>query len=112
LSADADDHLSADADYHAFREAYPPSRRVGGKLAHKAFTQATRGHPERLALMLSALEQHKRSDQWQVAKMIPLMTTWLNQERWVQVLAEPSAFGAGKTAGNVAALQRFAERVR
>ncbi len=38
--------------------------------------------------MIDALAQHKRSEQWQSPKLIPLMTTWLNQERWTQVLPE------------------------
>jgi hypothetical protein len=103
---------SADADYEAFRTAYPASRRVGGKAGKRAFAVAIRGQPPgHIAAMLSALEQHKRSEQWQIPRLIPLMTTWLSQERWTQVLPEPSGFGGNpKTAGNVAALQRFAEK--
>jgi len=79
--------LSADADFEAFRQAYPVSRRVGGKQALKAWKSATKGrNGAHLETMLGALEQHKRSEQWQTAKLIPLMTTWLNQERWTQVL--------------------------
>ena len=80
---------SADADYEAFRQAYPVSRRVGGKLARNAFRSAL--ERTTVGVMLAALEQHKRSEQWQTPKLIPLMTTWLNQERWLQVLPEPKA---------------------
>jgi hypothetical protein len=103
---------SADADYERFRDAYPVSRRVGGKAARRAFSEAMKGKPPgHLDAMIAAVEQHKRSEQWQSPKLIPLMTTWLNGERWVQVLPPPSLFATtGKTAGNLAALQRFVER--
>ncbi len=79
---------SADADFETFRTAYPVSRRVGGKLARNAFRNAT--CTTNLGVMLAALRQHKRSEQWQDPALIPLMTTWLNQERWTQVLPEPA----------------------
>lgn len=77
---------SADADFEVFRLAYPANRRVGGKLARAAFSRAV--HIEPLPVLLRALEQAKGSEQWQTPKLIPLMTTWLNQERWLQVLPE------------------------
>ena len=82
---------SADADFEAFRASYPASRRVGGKAAQRAFQQVfTRQDRSKvLPVMLAALAQHKRSEQWQEPKLIPLMTTWLNQERWLQTLPEP-----------------------
>jgi len=90
---------SADADFEAFRQAYPASRRVGGKAAKTAWANAMCVNPARhplsragrIAEIMPALEQHKRSEQWQTPKLIPLMTTWLNQERWLQVLPEPKA---------------------
>ena len=54
-----------------FLEAYPPAKRKGGD-----------------DVLLNALAQHKRSVQWQNPRYIPWMTTWLAQERWVQVLPE------------------------
>src|SRR3990167_569604 len=60
---------SADADYEAFRQAYPVSRRVGGKLARNAFRSAL--ERTTVGVMLAALEQHKRSEQWQTPKLIP-----------------------------------------
>jgi hypothetical protein len=79
---------SADADFDAFRQAYPVSRRVGGEKAKSAFRRAFKASGENLTWMLAALEQHKASEQWQTPKLIPLMTTWLNGERWIQVLPE------------------------
>ena len=108
----AQKHLSsADADFERFRQAYPASRRVGGKTGKNAFKTATHGkNGNHLALMLDALEQQKRSEQWQTPKLIPLMTTWLNQERWNQVLPEANILGAGKTANNLNVTRRFIER--
>lgn len=84
-------------EFDEFQHAYPVSRRVGGKLARNAFRRALCGSipglgPKegQLMRMFAALAQHKRSEQWQDPKLIPLMTTWLNQERWLQVLPEPA----------------------
>ena len=82
---------SADADFEQFRKAYPAARRIGGKAARDAFRRAVAVCS--LKAMLTALEQHQRSEQWQTPKLIPLMTTWLNQERWRQVLPEPHQTG-------------------
>lgn len=38
-------------------------------------------------VLMTALEQHKRSEQWQNG-MIPSMTKWLEEERWIQILPE------------------------
>ncbi len=79
------EHTSADADYEAFRAAYPASRRVGGKAGRRAFEQSAIGrHGDPLGIVLLALAAQKRSEQWQTPRLIPLMTTWLNQERWLQ----------------------------
>ena len=60
--------------------------------------------------MLLALEAQKHSEQWQ-RQVIPSMTKWLKEERWLQELPEPQGFGmSAKTAGNVASLQKFAGR--
>lgn len=78
---------SADADYEAFRLAYPSSRRVGGTAAIRAYVRARKSASQ--SVLLAALEKQKHSEQWQTQKLIPLMTTWLNQERWLQTLPEP-----------------------
>lgn len=78
-----------EAEFKQFTSVYPVSRRVGGKTGRSAFAAAMQGKDGAdLDAMLAALEQQKRSEQWQTPKLIPLMTTWLNQERWVQVLPE------------------------
>ena len=70
-----------------FTAAYPSTRRKGGERVRQAFVQALRKVP--FAFMLHALEQHKKSSQWQDPRFIPSMTTWLDEERWIQTLPEP-----------------------
>jgi len=57
-----------------------------GASARNAFAQALNKVP--YAVMLHALEQHKRSEQWR-QHIVPSMTTWLIEERWCQTLPEP-----------------------
>ncbi len=75
-------------DYEQFRDVYPACRRVGGLAGRRAFSRSGIGSTVALETVLAALEQHKRSEQWQTPRLIPLMTTWLNQERWLQTLPE------------------------
>jgi hypothetical protein len=69
-----------------FVEAYPAGRRQRGYMASTLFLAALDKVPA--ATLFAALEQHKRSEQWQRG-VIPSMTTWLEEERWIQVLPEP-----------------------
>ena len=73
--------------FDQFTAAYPVTRRQAGTGIRRRFEKALRKAP--LGFMLHALEQHKRSVQWQDARFIPSMTTWLDEERWIQVLPEP-----------------------
>lgn len=83
--------------FQIFRDAYPAQRRVGGQKARLAFRYATQGrNGQHFDTMMKALEQHKRSQQWKNAKYIPMMTTWLNQERWTQQLEEQPEGRHGK----------------
>ena len=67
-----------DAFFSAFWNAYP--RKVGKGAAQKAFSKVK----VPLAVLLSALEQQKQSDQWNRdgGQYIPYPATWLNQRRW------------------------------
>lgn len=67
-----------DVSFSAFWNAYP--RKVGKGAAQKAFSKV--GVP--LDTLLTALEQQKRSDQWNRdgGQYIPYPATWLNQRRW------------------------------
>ena len=74
-------------NFDQFSAAYPVTRRRGGTEARRAFDEALQKVP--FALMLHALEQHKRSAQWRDPRFIPSMLTWLQQERWLESLPEP-----------------------
>jgi hypothetical protein len=77
----------SDAAFVQFLEAYPPTRRKGGNEARQVFRKAL--SKVSFDVMRQALEQHKRSAQWQNPRFIPSMLTWLLEERWIQVLPEP-----------------------
>ncbi len=104
-------HTSAETDFETFHAAYPAGRRVGGKPGRQAFKTAMAGKPQahHLAVMLQAIQQQKRSEQWQTPKLIPLMTTWLHQERWLQTLPEPGQMAPTnkRIAGLIQGGQRF-----
>jgi hypothetical protein len=72
-------------DYETFRDAYPVSHRVGGARARSAFSRALLTKAS-LQTMLAALDNHKASQRW-ADGYVPLMTTWLSQERWFVLLA-------------------------
>lgn len=102
--------IHGDVAFVTFRDAYPEARRKGGYMAQTAFIDAltAAGGPQAL---MEALENHKASEQWQNPKLIPGMDTWLSEERWRQRFAPSHGGGtSSKTAGNAAALQRFANR--
>lgn len=77
---------SADQLFEQFVEAYPAARRQRGYMVSHLFLAAL----EKAGwLVLShALEQHKKSEQWENPAMIPLMKKWLEEERWIQILPE------------------------
>jgi len=70
-----------------FVAAYPAEKRKGGDRARASFAKALRRRT--LDELLMALEQQKRSAQWQSPRFIPALITWLEEERWLQVLPEP-----------------------
>ena len=76
--------MENDQRFAQFWESYPAARRQRGYMVETLFLHAVAAVSFE-ALML-ALEQHKRSDQWQTARLIPNMRTWLEEERWYQVL--------------------------
>ena len=71
--------ILADRAFDTFWEAYP--RKVKKKEARKKF-QAVFPKKVSLERLLTALEEHKHSEQWKDVKFIPHPSTWLNQERW------------------------------
>lgn len=75
-----------DVRFEQFWKAYP--RKQGKGAAEKAFAKAKlNGHFDS---MLTALEVHKRSEQWQRdgGQFIPNPATWLNQRRWEDEIAQ------------------------
>lgn len=71
--------------FAAFWSAYP--KKVGKPAAERAFKKVKEAD---YPLLLPAIEQHKRSKQWQKndAEFIPNPSTWLNQERWNDTLPQ------------------------
>lgn len=67
--------------FNVFWKAYP--KKQAKPQALKAFEKANPS-PEELESMLKAIEEQKRSVQWQKdeGQFIPLPSTWLNQRRW------------------------------
>lgn len=78
--------LHTDEQFAAFVEAYPAARRQRGYMVETLFLHAL-AQVSYEALM-QALAQHKRSAQWATG-VIPSMRTWLEEQRWIQVLPEP-----------------------
>jgi len=75
-----------DTKFAQFVAAYPSHRRVFTVKAKQAFAHACEQVP--YAVLLHALEQHKRSEQWQ-KHIVPSMLRWLEESRWLQTLPEP-----------------------
>jgi uncharacterized protein YdaU (DUF1376 family) len=102
-----------DLAFLSFQSAYPSARRKGGYLIQQAYIAAAQSAGGASAL-LAALDNHIASDQWSNPKHIPGMDLWLSEERWRQELPAAGAATASannpKTAGNIAALNRFIER--
>ena len=65
--------------FERFWTAYP--RKVNKPGAKRAFEKINPDE-QLLETMLKAIEQQKRSAQWQEMQYIPHPATWLNQERW------------------------------
>lgn len=80
--------MERDQQFEAFVEAYPASRRQRGYMAQQLFLAAV--EHVGFEVLMSALQQHRRSEQWQRG-MIPNLLTWLQEERWCQVLPETPA---------------------
>jgi len=76
------------AQFHA---AYPPSKREWGARAEAIFGAALQ--KASLPTLLAALDAHKRSEQWEIPRYIPLMTAWLLGEHWRQELGAPATQG-------------------
>jgi len=69
-----------ETEFDQFWKAYP--RKIGKLKARKAWNNA--GTKPALVAILSAIEAHIQTDQWQrdKGKFIPHPSTWLNEGRW------------------------------
>ncbi len=65
--------------FNEFWAAYP--RKVDKVNGFKAFKKCCKNR-KMLETLLSALENHKKTEQWKNPKLIPHASTWLNGRRW------------------------------
>ena len=96
-----------DQRFTEFWAAYP--KKVGKGAAEKAFKKI-RPTAEVFEAMLSAIENQRRSDQWQRenGRYIPNPSTWLNQRRWED---EPIGLSHNSSDTNNIFLQMMQEEV-
>lgn len=75
-----------DEQFEQFVSEYPVSRRQRGFMAMHVFGLAV--EKTGFSVLIAALRQHKRSEQWRTTSLIPMMLKWLEEERWIQELPE------------------------
>lgn len=71
-----------DGDFDTFWEAWP--KKVGKKDAEKAWKKTAKTRPT-IDRLIGMIEMHKASDQWKRG-IIPNPATWLNGERWSDIM--------------------------
>lgn len=100
---------AVDLQVEQFQAAYPAHRRQADFMTVQMLCVAIQ--TEGLDTLLTALEQHKRSEQWQTPKTVSNMKLWLSEKRWKQILPEPAPFGSTpKTEKNLPSLRGFVGR--
>lgn len=77
-----------EAMFEDFWREYP--RKVDKVNAFKAFKKVCRDR-KMLLTLLSALAQHRKTEQWQTKTLIPHASTWLNGRRWEDDLSSLEA---------------------
>ena len=92
ISVDKDicaDSFSKENAFEVFWERYP--KKLNKSKAKIAFNRECKSE-EKLKIILDALEQHKKQDDWmkENGKFIPHPTTWLNGRRWEDEINESS----------------------
>lgn len=83
-----------DGEWAQLVSAYPEQGRVASFMAQSLFFAARQGGVT-LAEMLEAIENHKVSERWAVARKIPNLQTWLEGKRWQTRLDPPMASSPG-----------------
>jgi hypothetical protein len=71
-------------EFNTFWQAYP--KHVSKKTAGQSFQKVMASGKVTLETILNAVERQKKSEQWNNAQYIPHPATWLNQERWGDVI--------------------------
>ena len=77
---------TTDQLFEQFVQAYPAARRQRGYIVTHLFIGAL--EKAGALVLMAALEQHKKSEQWENQALIPMMKKWLEEERWIQILPE------------------------
>jgi hypothetical protein len=92
-------------EFERFWKCYP--RKEGKEKARTAFGKV--GVP--LETLLTAVEQHKKSEQWQKdgGKFIPHPATWLNGKRWEDEMNCTKTAGRTLDDDEIAAIRRMME---
>lgn len=69
----------AEAMFNEFWAVYP--RKVNKVNAFKAFKKVCKDR-KMLDVLIDAVKEHKKTEQWKTTKLIPHASTWLNGQRW------------------------------
>ena len=77
-----------EALFEDFWREYP--RKVDKVNAFKAFKKVCKDR-KMLTVLLAALSQHRKTQQWQTKTLIPHASTWLNGRRWEDDLSSLEA---------------------
>ena len=77
----------AEAMFNEFWAVYP--RKVNKVNAFKAFKKVCKDR-KKLEILIEAVKQHRKSEQWKTISLIPHASTWLNGERWEDDLSNAS----------------------
>jgi len=78
------------ADFLAFYQAYPKDRHQGYVKPFQSWERLRKkGVLPPIDVIISAIEHQKTTRQW-LSGYIPMMTTWLNQQRWEAAIEENS----------------------
>jgi len=84
--------------FEEFWKIYPrkDSKGKAKTIWNKLCNKLTKDRPEWEEIK-SAIEEQKKSQRWQDKQFIPLPTTWLNQERWIDDPKEMNSFSHPNT---------------
>jgi len=82
-----------DSKFEVFWLAYPKNRKPSKGRARKIWERlCNRKDPPSWNTIMEALKNQKKTEQWQNERLIPLVTTWLNQERWEDDVSQMISF--------------------